>query len=88
MSATINVSDAVHVEHERAKKAAQEMTALWRYITIDAEGNVKKGPIQTQEDVFNMFPEIRPNFFGNFGIKELTIRQANGTQLKLIQVRS
>jgi hypothetical protein len=34
-----------------------------------------------------MFPEINPRFFHNFGVVELTIRQDNGNQIKLVRVR-
>ena len=73
--------------HKRFQAIAAEMPDLWRYIVIDHEGNTQKNPLATQSELLNMFPEINPRFFHNFGITELVIRQANGTQLILKKVR-
>ena len=87
MGGVINVSDAACVVHDRMKKAARGMTGLWRYIVIDGDGNTQKNPLMAQDDLFRMFPEVNPNFFENFGVDELVIRQKNGTQLILKRVR-
>jgi len=81
------VEDAAIVVQERNKKTAREISSLWRYIVINGEGNTQKNPILAQDDLFRMFPEVAPRFFDNFGVVELTIRQANGTQLILKKVR-
>mgnify|MGYP001361151447 CR=1 FL=1 len=72
---------------EMHREIAAGMSDLWRYIVIDHEGNTQKNPLTTQSELLNMFPEINPRFFHNFGITELVIRQANGTQLILKKVR-
>jgi hypothetical protein len=79
--------DAQVIVHERMKKTARQISNLWRYIVIDADGNTQKNPLMAQDDLFRMFPEVAPNFFGNFGVVELVIRQKNGTQLILKRVR-
>jgi hypothetical protein len=71
----------------RFKAIAREMPDLWRFIFIDKKGNVQKHPLMTQDEVLQMFPEINPRFFHNFGVVELTIRQDNGNQIKLVRVR-
>jgi hypothetical protein len=82
------IMDEVTAVHERMERAAkQDTTSLWRYIVIDGEGNTQKNPLRNQAEVFKMFPEINPRWFGNFGVVELNIRQANGTQLILKKVR-
>jgi hypothetical protein len=82
------IMDEVTAVHERMERAAkQDTTSLWRYIVIDGEGNTQKNPLMNQAEVFEMFPEINPRWFGNFGVVELTIRQSNGTQLILKKVR-
>jgi hypothetical protein len=81
------IMDEVTAVHERMKRAARQISSLWRYIVIDDEGNTQKNPLMAQDDVFRMFPEINPRWFENFGIVELTIRQKNGTQLILKKVR-
>jgi hypothetical protein len=81
------IVDEVQAVHERMEKAARQISSLWRYIIIDPEGNVKKHPIMAQDDIFRMFPEINPRWFENFGVVELTIRQKNGDQIKLMKVR-
>ena len=75
------------IVHNRFKAQAKQMSSLWRYVIIDTEGIVTKNPILDQSDIFRMFPEINPRFFDNFGVVELTIRQGNGNQLKLMKVR-
>jgi hypothetical protein len=81
------IVDEVYAVHERMERAAKQISSLWRYIVIDDEGNTQKNPLMGQDDVFRMFPEINPRWFDNFGVVELTIRQANGTQLILKKVR-
>jgi hypothetical protein len=73
----------VEVHNRFMAKAARQISSLWRYIVIDGEGNTQKNPLMDQSDLFRMFPEVAPNFFGNFGVVELVIRQENGTQLIL-----
>jgi hypothetical protein len=72
---------------ETNRKTAENMSDLWRWITIDIEGNVKSEELMTQVQIFSSLPEINPRFFNNFGVVELTIRQRNGTQIKIMKVR-
>ncbi len=73
--------------HEMFKKQAASMRDVWRLVRIDSNGRATGGNIMAQLEVFKSFPEINPRFFENFGVVELTIRQANGTQIKLMKVR-
>jgi hypothetical protein len=79
--------DSIQNVHQLYTDVARQISSLWRYIVIDGEGNTQKNPLMDQSDLFRMFPEVAPNFFGNFGVVELVIRQENGTQLILKKVR-
>lgn len=81
--------DAMTVVHDRMKKEARQINTLWKCIVITQDGTVRpgSGKVYAQDDVFRMHPEISPRFFENFGVVELTIRQGNGNQIKLMKVR-
>jgi hypothetical protein len=73
---------------KRFENIAHNRDELWRWITIDAQGNVKHdNGIMTQVDLVHAIPEINPSFFRNFGVVEMTIRQRSGMQVKIMKVR-
>lgn len=67
------------------RSIAKQDQSLWKWISIDHEGNVSE-TLMTQEGVYNCMPEVNPKFFIHFGVKELIIRQTS-TTLILKKVR-
>jgi hypothetical protein len=81
-------SDWVREAMRAYENTAHNMPYLWRWITIDTFGNVQKGGLKTQKELFDMVPEINPRFFDNFGVDELSVRQRNGSQIIIRRANS
>jgi hypothetical protein len=78
-------TEHVLVEAEKAKDYALDLGWEWFHYTCDNVAGLESRGDISQLKLFEMFPEIRPNFFKNFDVARFSVRTGTGHEMVFIR---